>query len=710
MLAILFALSAVGLAVLAAVYMTRDRSAAGNSIIVPARGDESNPILAEPPTHPSLSEDADNRTDRSPAARASESSETIAAPASTSSASRGGDVTVLHVRVVAKGGAPVTRGHVDCEWKGRRTSNTATGRVGVDIAGLVSEIELPSAAETCLVTASMSGHPPAQIELAGFRRKALESTPIAGRVDRDVSVTLLDSIAGPTLSGSITVNGERRVPDGLDIIVDLTSGCALVNRVDATYVVPSLARGVPKTVRVESQESWPQSFRDPAPDAVGNWKLDLAVVSRRSLRVSALDALTHGPAQGVDLICEIVGEAPREGTGYRRVRKTTDVDGVCVFRGLPDGDKVSVREARELDEHVSPLFSMSVTATTPDELRASVQVNAPRALVWGTLPKELSLGSLGSHRYVVRRARSSKAGHSSGEIAVALAADGRWSFECDVPSQWVVWIGGENAIVTQVQRVVVDRVQEYGPIPLALATTTNLRVIVRNPPRGGVNITARDELGRDVYRKLLGTAPDQFPSRAVGGEIVDTIPVQGTVVVTIEAFSRGGAQSTRSITVDPRLVTELVTDLRDLRERDFELRVNGTAPHGGTALELCRLDDTGAEMDETAYVSLADGASRAALPMADGTYFYSISEAAGAVIGIIRFPSESESSVVKIDWRGRWVPRADLGVGIELETLDGVSCANLSPERRQVRWPPWWKDETFQNVLIPDGCKYRVLE
>jgi hypothetical protein len=721
-LAILLALVAVELAVRVGVYIARDRGPDASPIVAVEHDAKPEATGADEPTHPALSEDHDDRADRSPAALVALGGDSIGPAESSGASSRGGDFTVLHVRVVAKDGSPITRGHIDCEWKGRRTSNTATGRVGTDIADVVTDVRLPIVAETCSVTASTPGRPPSRIELAGFRRKALESAPIAGRVDRDVSVRLLDSIRGPTLSGSITVNGERRVPDGLDIIVDTVSGSALVNRVDATYVVPALPHGAPKAVRVESDDSWPQSFRDPTPDASGNWKLDLALVSKRSLRVSALDASTHGPAQGVDLVCKTVVEGWSEGTrvrrrgeeeGTRRVRKTTDASGVCMFRGLPDGATLSVREARELDEHLPALFSMSVTATTPDEVRASVQVNAPRAIVWGTLPGELTVGAHGSHSYDVRRARSNKPGHLGGTIAVALATDGRWSFECEVPSAWVVWIGEKAPILTQVQRIVVDRAQEYGPIQLAMATTTSLRVIVRNPPpSGGLDIAARDELGRNVYSKPLLTMTDQSASRSAGGEIVDTFPVQGTVIVTINAFPGGGSHCTRSITVDPRVTSEVVIDMGDLREREIEFQLNGAAPGGGTftTLELRRLDNAGAEMDETAYASLADGAGRAALPIAGGTYFYSLSDVAGCVLGMVRIASESESRVVKIEWRGHALRREDLGAGIELETLDGVSCANLSPERRQVRWPAWWKDEVFKNLLVPDGCKYRVLE
>jgi hypothetical protein len=444
---VLLAMAAIELGVLITVYLARSSDDTAASTVASDLPAPPKPVDVEQPPDPALNTNRVDPAERSPAAS---DRQAIDLAATSSATLRAGDGTVLHVRVVAKDGSPLTSGRIDCDWKGRRKADTPRGLVSANISGIITDVLLPPIAETCAVTASLPARLPARVELAGFRRKALELAPMIGRVDCDVRVTLVDTIAGPTLSGVIIVNGEKRVPDGIDIIVDSVSGNALVNRADATYVVPRLPHGAPKSVRVESDENMPHSFGDPEADADGNWKLDLALKSRRSLHVRAVDTSTSGPAQFVELVLDV-------GTS-RIVHKSTDAGGECVFRGLPERGTVRLYDARQRRGLEAPLFSMSLSPDTPDENLARVSMNAPRARVWGSVPTQLLAGRGGSRTSAVRRARSREPGGPTlGDAIVDVDAEGRWSFDCEVPSQWIVWVGERDSTSSQVQRIVVDR-------------------------------------------------------------------------------------------------------------------------------------------------------------------------------------------------------------------------------------------------------------
>jgi hypothetical protein len=699
---ILLALAAIELGVLAVAYFTREPSGGVSATVAANHHDDPGSSVGEMPIAPSLSEDESNRGDRSPAGRVPDSAEPVGPLELPRSSSRGSDLTVLHVRVVAKDGTPLTRGCIDCTWKGRPTLTMPTGRVAVNIAGFVTNIEMPSAAETCVVTASISGLPPARAELAGFRRKAGDSAPVIGRVDRDVSVKVLDTLHGPTLFGSILVNGEARVPDGLEIIVDRAGGRALVNRVDATYVVPSLVRGPPKSVRVESDDSLPQWFHEPSITADGDWRLDLALVSKHKLHVTAVDATTNNPAGGVELACE---------SGMtRHVRKTTDANGECEFRGFSDSDTLTLREVRGSRMEAMPIFSIRLTDQTPDEIRATVRVGAPKAVVWGKLPDEYR------HGPSVRYTRATGDGSPLFGHSVKMDDDGLWSFECEVPSEWSVWIGEQNSSVTRVQRVVVERAQEYGPIQFVRATDTFVRLVVKNAPSSdGIYVAAEDVFGRRLCsEKVIPSASDRIGS-SIRPDVIDSFSTRHAFTIELDVITKAGALRAsveRIAMVDPQVTTEVTIDISEQQELQF--RVNGSPPSGRSRLELHGLNELGSTSGERAMFELVDGVSRTALPLPAGTYLYEFHgqqspREHACARGIASVQSGSGAHAVMIDWRSRAVALDTLGSGIAFARLDGVSCTSLAPELREVHWPRGMSD-TVTTVLVPESCEYTVLK
>jgi hypothetical protein len=619
------------------------------------------------------------------------------------------DVTVLHVQVVDKSDAAITSGMLECNWRAS-VEKPASGRVNARIAGATTDVTLPKEASLCTVTASAAGFPPVQVTAAGFRGNR-KSGPITGRVDHDVRIVLGNTNTGTTLSGAIIVNGERRVPDGLNIIVDSTIGRALVNQVDATYVVAVGLENVPAMLRVDSDDSPTQQFQVPDAGADGNRHLDLKLETKRTLHVHAVDDATGAPASGVKLSCymRVLAEDSvlRRTFNERTSRRTSDAQGNCDFRSLPDDGLVQLSETKDELSDIKPLFAVTLTRESPADFNETVRVNTARASVWGNVPASPgSRPGVASSYHVVRARRLASGAASGDERPVDQDAAGRWSFECEAPSDWFVWLTSAGVRVSQVERVLVDVARSIGPVQLALAPLHDVTLrMIDLPPNGTIAMFISDVAGGPSQREIFGFT---------GPELAHVLHVQGPVRVNIHSQTRGPGSKTEfatTVTIDPRVTPEVVVDMHDEHARRAEITLNGVPPVGETVLSFIALDDTGARAGQFSNFALTDGKSDSATALPGGRYMYWLNtdKHRGLICGIVNVAEPADESLVRIDWRGNEIPRERLGAGVELVSVDGFSCANLNPFEKQVRWSLAWGADV-KTLLMPDKCEYTVLK
>jgi hypothetical protein len=617
-----------------------------------------------------------------------------------------GDVTVLHVQVVNTAGAAITQGHLECGWQGEwRASNPDTGRVDAELAGSVTDIVLPLIAESCKLTASAAGYPPASTRVFGFRRPKQDAAPLPGRVDHDVRIVLGAPTEGPTLSGSITVNGERRVPEGLAIVVNSTIGLALVDHVAATYVVPKPSV-TPTKVVATSDESLSCELAVPPAGADGNWHLDLPLVSGRCLYVHAVDGTNGAAAAGAALTLQvsILSERTVKMMSFRQqtLTSTTDARGNCVFRCLPVEGRATLRESKKEHSEDKPLLELRLTPDSPPEFRETVTLNAAQASVSGTLPVPPGTGPGLSSSYRVQRARIGDGGRTAPvEGAVPVDARSGWSFECEVPSDWRVWLSNGTARVSQIEEVHVTQ----APIELRLQEAIELRLrLVNSPGAGSVSIAIVEDAG-DPWRH------EEVPITA--SEFVHPLRLHGPARLTVRCKAGKGmsvSESRQILSVDPSRTPELTVDLHGDRVHGVTLTLNGEAPQGETVLPFVGLDASGKPTMEGVIFHLLDGKSRDPVPVVPGTYLYILQSdsAHGAIFGALHVPDSAEPAVLRLDWRGVALPRSSLGTGIEFESIEDVSGSSWVEGLRQVRWSKSWGPE-IETLLVPEHAKYRVL-
>jgi hypothetical protein len=617
------------------------------------------------------------------------------------------DATVLHVQVVDMSGAAVTSGMLECNWRASG-DNALSGRVNARITGQTTDVTLPVDATSCKITASAATFPPAQVTAAGFRHKNKGAAP-AGRVDHDVRI-VVGMNTGTTLSGAIYVNGTKRVPDALNIIVDATIGRALVNQVDATYVVPYGEDRVPHELRVDSDDSPTQTFKAPDADSEGNRHLDLKLESKRSLRVHAVDDATGAAASGVSLSCYV--RVTVQDSVMRRVfnehtsRRTTDAQGNCEFHCLPDDGLVKLTETKDERSDIKPLLTLTLTSTSPAEFDQTVRVNAARATVFGDIPAPAGSGPGMSSSYRVVRARRLESGASSSEEMAVTQDAGRWSFECEAPSDWFVWLTSENARVSQVERVTVDRPRSIGPVQLMLTPLHDVTLRMINLPASGTII---------MFIADVAGGPSQHENFAfTGPEVAHVIRVQGPVRVNVHSQAGPAGSKTEfatTITIDPQATPEVVVDMHDKHARKAEITMNGSPPAGETVLSFIALDESGARTGQGSNFALTDGKSDGVTALPGGRYMYWLNTLKhhGLICGIVNVPEAGDATVVKIDWHGNEIPRDRLGAGVELVSIDGVSCAAMKPFEKQVRWSPAWGADVT-TLWMPEKCEYTVLK
>jgi hypothetical protein len=630
-------------------------------------------------------------------------------PSATESTAR--NVTTLHVEVVDASGAAITSGQLECDWseypKDGSGGHLVYGHVSSAISRAVTEVAIPANADRCDVTVSVSGHPAVRASASNLRQPARGAALVDGHVDHDVRVWLR-AIDGPRISGAIFVNGVQRVPKGLRIAVDPTVAGALINVVDATYVLPMTGHPAAKELRAFSEESPYQRFNLPPVGRDGDQRLDLVLTSTRTLQLRVVDDATGDPAPGVDLSFNIQERTHdvgvRESSSFRSAHLTSDANGECAFRGMPDEGIVYVKETRDERSQLKPLLTLEVGARSPSELQKSVRVHVTRATVWGIAPEPPANAPRSTYQVFFARPLSD---HEPVYRELSAPQDDRrrWSFDCEAPSEWLVWLARGGAIVSKVERVSVDRARTFGPIELAPLSMTAVNVrLIHLPSRGRVTAFVYELAGGPATRESFA-----FDSAELA--IVLHVPGPVTAYFHCSASPRNSqTESTESLVIDPRAANELVVDMHGDHLRAIELRVNGSPPSGESVLSLVALADVTSFAGRSAKFALIDGKSDAPAPLPAGNYMYALASATdlGLIYGIATVVDIADPGVLKIDWSGKPVPRAKLGYGVGLVSVEGVSCANLKLLARQVLWRNV-REVDAATLLVPDNCEYTVL-
>jgi hypothetical protein len=327
-----------------------------------------------------------------------------------------------------------------------------------------------------------------------------------------------------------------------------------------------------------------------------------------------------------------------------------------------------------------------------------------RAVVWGTAPEATTDASTKYEVFYARPPSSSEPVYR--ELPARLDERHRWSFDCDVNTDWLVWLTQDGAIVSNIERIHVDRSRAYGPIQLAPMSLKLVNVrLIHLPGRGKVTTLVYDLAGGPTQRDFAAFSH---------AELSTSLSVQGPVDACFQCSASPRNSLTESSEwrmIDPQASREVVVDMHGDRMRGVVFRVNGEAPKGETLLALIALDEAGAFAGRTTTFTILDGKSDVPAPLPGGSYLYSLTGDAdrGLICGTTTVRDAADQVAATIDWHGKSVPREKLGHGVELVSVDGVSCANLKQFTRQILWRTT-KVEDASTLLVPEKCEYVVLE
>jgi hypothetical protein len=574
----------------------------------------------------------------------------------------------------------------------------------VVVAGFAWLLRRPTPPDVPPVAGALRIETPAQVASAevepGDQRLPAASEPAQAASS---AAAPLAPVAGPALWGHVSVDGERRIPANFAMVLDSVIAHPELDMATATYTVPLQVGKLSKVV-VSSDESMLANLAAPPAGPDGKRQLDLALVSGRILYVHAIDAQSGGAAADFTLTLElsILQETTVQMRSYRSQKLTgkTDARGDCTFRGLPQEGRATLRDPQKRGAADKPLLELRLTPDSPAEFRETVNVNAIPATVAGTLPP-------GGDLLRVQRARIGEAGRTLPvEEALAADASGSWVFECEVPSDWRLWLSRDGARASRIEEVHVTEARRYGPIELALEEASRLQLhLVNAPPSGSVSISIVEDAG-DPYRyeDVPITAREMDHELALHGPARLTLRCRAGKELTV-------AESRQLLRVDPAQTPQITVDLHGDRVHGVTLRVNGESPPGETVLPFIGLDAAGKPTMEGVIFHLVDGKSRNPVPVLPGTYLYVLQSDTlrGAIYGAVHVPDSAQPAELRLEWSGTALPRASLGTGIEFESIEDVSGASWSEGLRRVRWPKNWGPEV-DTLLVPTNAKYRVLD
>ncbi|MEM7309085.1 MAG: hypothetical protein AAF682_20545 [Planctomycetota bacterium] len=550
----------------------------------------------------------------------------------------------LHVAVRQESGAPVLEGRIECHWaESPHVEGDPFYRTQeVKIDGPTTTIELPSWALGALVVASPKSGLPGKARLDNLRNQNDRWHAEGETVDWDVEV-IVDSGLTSVLEGSVTVDGEERIPDGLTVFLiqdpldqprEATSmeefyatspQIGWVDHERATYRVWPVAPKARK-LRVGSRETKPRTIELSTFEPSGGVRrLDLHLETGGRLELTVVDR-EGSPVAGLPI--EFTHEYLLRSTFTRqhydrhRVTTQTDSDGRAILSGLtPKGFVRAYAPSRQLGRE---LWSGRVPSDLDGTLHAQAEYRTDDvpSLVWGRLSDLRAVAeSLSPEVHVVALGAPGVAA----PFPVARDEEqGTWS--CAVPAgDYAVWLQSDEGRASGTEFA---SVEAGGEAALELLALPRRLLALRwlNAPEGAtLEWRGRAEHGPlEASRQIALDEPH-------GETLVNVAALQA---LDVEAHVGERLLVRRRLTGsfdDP-----IEVDFAALADVDFHLFLNGKSPGGAGSLTVVPLGTARSSSVATYHETAQAGRARIAIP-ADAKellYLYSDAQETAFICGV----------------------------------------------------------------------------
>ncbi|MFT7668263.1 MAG: hypothetical protein ACI8X5_000953 [Planctomycetota bacterium] len=438
--------------------------------------------------------------------------------------------------------------------------------------------------------------------------------------------------------------------------------------------------------------------------ATEDQRVDLQLESGRELLVFAIDDLTGAPAIGREISITVSNPVKRElsrvSSHWHDQQANVDASGYCKFQGIPLDGQVSV--SQDLDDGVGRrvLKRIHLDPGMPRVVECEVRIESTATVktrVFGTLPSGPRSGSSGL------RTVSFKSW--SGGVATKTNVDenGHWSAELGSHQAWDAQAELNGKPHSDGKFLELKGEAEFGPVQLGWRGGLTLTLQLLDVPESGdivIKCTELDGGGRQTIR-LKAKGEDLEHELLLSGPATVEVAVS-----PINADSEFGYR--RRIEVNPEIERVRSVNLGGSQARDISIRINGQYPIGECVLMLM-IPSTRDDEPERVVFQLNDGHSSEpqVIDGGDGIFFVIHEGYPGLVIGWLDIPKNSAGHL-SIDWRGATRPSAELGSGIEMQTLDDRDPNEWLLGFNKI---PWTKKQlAAESLWLPTGLIYEVTQ
>jgi RNA polymerase sigma-70 factor (ECF subfamily) len=618
----------------------------------------------------------------------------------------------LRVRVVTAQGAPLTSGRLSCAWldaEGFRSPARAH-IFELAIAGATTDVDLPPAARSCELAASVAGQPPSpRVVVADLAR---------GTVRHEVTIAVGDRPAEPRVAGRILVDGRQETPRGLRLRVDATGDDARVHVLDGRYEIGPLAAPA-ATFIVTSDETVPRLVEV----ATGRGDVDVELTRGRTLELTVLERTTGAPLPGFELYVTAMAPTSRE-PPFREIWRegarfvAADERGVSTVRGVPRTGVVMVRRDAAVSRRASssrdghpltveslrePLLDFPVDESMPDVIEKTLRVDAADRVrtLRGRLAPQLLAAPQGEPPVAIRWARvdvGEQGRRPDGEGA--CDADGAFALPVDSAGDYRVWAERDRLRVSTVAAVVVDATD---PEPCELRPRAGGEITLRLthvPAQGFVHLYVSDP----------GAVFDQAAVLpATGADLERRIALDGpTWLLAGWCLERGQSlgQSQRR-EVDPATTPRVEIDLGADRQRQVELALSIGPPPPLAQVALFKKERP---HDLPLGIVFKDGRSEGAIAIDPGGYVAFVMGARGVVAGEVAITDGPRDEPLRLRFEVEERRRSELGAGVELVRIGTFELEPALREATALRFAKRTDLAAEESILLPVGAEFTILE
>ncbi len=650
------------------------------------------------------------------------------------------DLTLLRVSIVDPAGTRATEGLLEC-YAGPRSfpeTNDDGLRLSVPVRAETTEVILPADCTEALLVAHASIGPTTLWRVEDLRGAGPEFR-VSGFVERDVEIVLVRDPSVPVAQGTIWVDGERRVPAGLKILLHHDDGegtatmeelllrqpkLATVDIGEAAYAVGPLTESA-AALWVTSESTAPCWVPLPFPRSPEGISLDLHCATGSTLHLACVDDRSGLPVPGARIETEtlVATSTTERKISFRTftTSRTADRNGECVIRGLPAGGifRVTSPSSAESSRELAPagirlggaiLLELRLDPELSSDLWREVRIPGARedvARVWGRVadlvavarsraaderaPLEVCFAPLRSQREesAVRRA-------SIGTVA--------WEARVPGPDDVAFWVEREGRRVSEVVELWIAGNRETGPVSFAPRNTCPASFRWTDAPVGG----------RAVLALLSARGVETLADWAFAdprGELELELDAGGSLNLTLSGS--GGDEVQRQFDWNPARRPILEVDLCGSRARLIRLEIPSETRSRDGEIVLFGSHDRAGESPVRVVAELRDGVTRAALAVPPGEYFYRLLGAEDAcVLGSMRIVETHGTQPLEVVFEGRRRRLDD----VELEASASLIVESVGDEDLSAWVPPALRTFSLQQgeasqdgrFLCPDAFTYRV--